>query len=171
MIDAATIGTFDIVIAVAVLGSALIGLVRGLFSEVVSLASWFAAFILAVYFAPVAARWITQWVDDPALCLVLGFISILIATLIAGAVVRRVLGGLVKSAGLSGVDRFLGFLFGAVRGVLVCVIALIALRPFAETSEWWRGSQFAPPLLAFEQDVLELIDKTRDLVTEATERV
>ena len=78
---------------------------------------------------------------------------------------------LVETSGLSGTDRFLGFLFGSVRGVLVTIIALIAMRPFAETADWWQQSRLAPELLAFEQDVLELMGRAKDLVVEVTDQV
>jgi len=163
--------TADIVLLILILVSALIGLVRGLLREVLSLASWFAAFMLALYFAPVAAGYLESHFADEAVRLVVGFIAIFVVTLIAGGIAQWLLRKLVETSGLSGTDRFLGFLFGSVRGVLVCIIALVAMRPFAETSNWWQQSQLTPELLAFEQDVLELMGRARDLVIEASDQV
>lgn len=163
--------TADIVIAIVVLLSAGIGLLRGLLKEVLSLASWFAAFILALYFAPVLAEQMTEQVDDRSLRLVVGFITIFVVTLIVGALVQWMVRKLVIGTGLTGTDRFLGFLFGSARGVLVCIIALIALRPFAEERDWWLTSRITPELLAFEQDVLGLMGKARDLVVQVTDEV
>jgi len=163
--------TADIVLLILILVSALIGLVRGLLREVLSLASWFAAFMLALYFAPVVAGYLVAHFADEAVRLVVGFIAIFVVTLIAGGIVQWLLRKLVETSGLSGTDRFLGFLFGSVRGVLVCIIALVAIRPFAETSNWWQHSQLTPELLAFEQDVLELMGRARDLVIEASDQV
>ena len=161
MLTEGTISTPDIVILIVVLVSALIGLVRGILKEVLSLASWVAAFILALYFAPMVADYLTDQLADPAIRLVVGFAGVFVATLIAGGVVQWLLRKLVDSTGLSGTDRFLGFLFGSARGVLVCIIGLIVLRPYAEHSDWWRASEFAPELLAFEQDVLELLGNAK----------
>ncbi len=163
--------TADIVILIIVLVSALIGLVRGLLREVLSLASWFAAFILALYFSPWAAQGLAGQIDDEGIRLVLGFIVIFAVTLILGGIVQWLVRKLVETSGLSGTDRFLGFLFGSLRGVLVCIIALIALRPFAETADWWHASRLTPELLAFEQDVLELMGRAKDLVVEVTDQV
>ena len=157
--------TADIVILIVVLVSALIGLTRGLLKELLSLASWFAAFILALYFAPTVADSLKGSVADESVRLVIGFISVFAATLIAGGIVQWLVRKLVETTGLTGTDRFLGFLFGSARGVLVCIIGLIALRPFTEDSVWWDASAFTPELLAFEQDVLELMGKARDVVT------
>ena len=157
--------TPDIVILIIVLVSALIGLARGLLKELLSLASWFAAFILALYFAPTVADALVGSVSDESVRLVIGFAAVFVVTLIAGGIIQWLVRKLVESTGLTGTDRFLGFLFGSARGVLVCIIGLIAMRPFAEDSAWWSASAFTPELLAFEQDVLELMGKARDVVT------
>ena len=161
----------DIVLLIIILLSALIGLVRGLLREVLSLASWFAAFMLALYFAPVAADYLAAHLADEAMRLGVGFVTIFVITLIAGGIVQWLLRKLVETSGLSGTDRLLGFLFGGVRGVLVSIIFLILLRPFAETTDWWQQSQLTPQLLAFEQDVLELMGRARALVIDATDQV
>ncbi len=163
--------TADIVILILVLMSALIGMVRGLLREVLSLASWFAAFILALYFAPVVAQVLASQIEDQSVRLMVGFFAVFVATLIAGGIIQWIVRKLVETAGLTATDRFLGFLFGSARGVLICVIGLIALRPFAETTDWWNTSRFAPQLLAFEQDVLALMGKAREVVIEVTEEV
>jgi membrane protein required for colicin V production len=157
--------TADIIILIIVLLSALIGLSRGLLKELLSLASWFAAFILALYFAPTVADSLKGSVSDDSVRLVIGFAAIFVATLIVGGIAQWLVRKLVETTGLTGTDRFLGFLFGSARGVLVCIIGLIALRPFAEDSAWWSASELTPELLAFEQDILEMMGKAKDVVT------
>ncbi len=76
---------------------------------------------------------------------------------------------LVETTGLTGTDRFLGFLFGSARGVLVCIIGLIAIRPFASDADWWGESEFSPALLEFEQDVLELMGRAQDVFEDVSE--
>ena len=52
-----SLATLDIVIMGLVLLSAVIGLVRGLVKEVLSLASWIVAFVVAILFNPIL-NWI-----------------------------------------------------------------------------------------------------------------
>lgn len=162
--------TVDIVILIVVLLSALIGLARGLLKEVLSLASWLAAFILALYFAPPVADRLAGHLADGSVRLVVAFIAVFLATLIAGGLLQWVVGTLVKTTGLSGTDRFLGFLFGSARGVVVCIVALIALRQFAEAGQWWHGSVLVPELLAFEEELLAFMGKAQDWVIQAGNR-
>jgi membrane protein required for colicin V production len=154
--------TADIVILIVVLVSALIGLMRGLMKEVLSLATWLAAFILALYFAPTVSDRLSGQLADESVRLIVAFVIVFLATLIAGGLLQWLVGTMIKSTGLSGTDRFLGFLFGSARGVLACIVALIALRRFAEAGEWWDSSVLVPQLLAFEHQVLELMGRAQD---------
>lgn len=158
--------TVDIVILIVVLVSALIGLARGLIREVLSLASWLAAFILALYFGPAVADRLAGQLADESVRLVVAFVAIFLVTLIAGGVVQWFMSRLVKTTGLSGTDRFLGFLFGSARGLLACIVGLIALRQFAEAGQWWQSSILVPELLAFEEQVLHLLGKAQDWVVD-----
>lgn len=156
----------DIIILIVVLVSALIGLARGLVKEVLSLASWLAALILALYFAPVLAAGLAGQLADESVRLVVAFILIFLVTLVAGSLLQWLAGGLIKSTGMTGTDRFLGFLFGGARGVLACLVALIALHRFAEAGDWWESSVLVPRLLAFEQEVLALMGKAQEWIVQ-----
>jgi membrane protein required for colicin V production len=104
-------------------------------------------------------------VADQAVRLVAGFVVLFIGVLVLGGLVQWLIARLVHGTGLSGTDRFLGFLFGSARGVLACIIGLIALRPFAESAEWWEASLLVGELLAFEDDVLNLLGRATEWVS------
>jgi membrane protein required for colicin V production len=158
------VASLDIAIAVVVLLSALIGLVRGLIKEILSLASWVVAFILAIYFAPpLAAQFSAEWGAE-SVRLVIAFAAIFVVALIAGALLQWLIAKVVASTGLSGTDRFLGFLFGSARGLLVCIVVLMGLREVAADASWWQESVLRGELLAFEDDVRELLGRARDAV-------
>jgi membrane protein required for colicin V production len=164
------VATVDMVILGVVLLSAFIGLIRGLIKEVLSLASWLAAFILALHFAPMLAGWLVDQLEDGAVRLVVAFIAIFLTTLLAGAVVQWLLGTLIRSTGLTGTDRFLGFVFGSTRGALLCIVVVMALRQFAEAGQWWQTSVLVPELLAFEHEVLKFMGLAREWATDLSHR-
>ena len=161
----------DIVILIMILLSSVIGLVRGLFKELISLVVWFAAVVLALYFSSAMGDALSGQIADESIRTVVGFFIIFLATLIVGGIVQVLVKQLISSTGLTGTDRFLGFLFGSARGVLICIVALIALKSFEIEASWWQESQIIPELLAFEQDVLELMGKARDAVVDVTTEV
>ena len=149
--------TPDIVMLIVMLVSAALGLFRGLVREMASLAIWFCAFVLAAVFAPLVADSLPADLGGGVRS-ALGFAAVFVAVLVAGAFGQRLLAGLVNTTGLTGTDRTLGLVFGAARGAIVVIVGLIAMRPFSLERSWWQESSVAPMLLAFEHDVLALID-------------
>jgi membrane protein required for colicin V production len=72
-----------------------------------------------------------------------------IGALLLGALIAWPLTKAVRAAGLGFVDRFLGSIFGLVRGLaLVLAFVIVAgLTPLPHTA-WWQRSALVPPLVA-----------------------
>ncbi|HOV58255.1 MAG TPA: CvpA family protein [Rhodanobacteraceae bacterium] len=124
--------------------SVLIGLWRGLVSEVLAIACWVAAFWLAWLFGePLAQRF--SAVDVPSVRLLLGYGLCFLVVLIAGALLAFVLRKLVAGSGLSGTDRLLGMFFGLARGWLLVTLAVLLLgfTPLPR-DPWWQASRLLP---------------------------
>jgi len=117
--------------------SAVLGLMRGLTREVLSLLSWFAAFYAAKSFAPMLAPWIPG-LDAPALSHAAALVVIFVAVLIAASLLAAAIGGLVKVAGMGPYDSLLGGLFGAARGIffLLMLTLLAGLTALPKTPAW-----------------------------------
>jgi membrane protein required for colicin V production len=133
-------------IIVGVLGlSVLIGLWRGLVSEVLALATWIAAFWVAWTFGPAVSAHFEHRIEEPSIRLVAGYGLCFIAVLVLGALLRFAIHKLVESTGLSGTDRLLGMLFGFARGVLLVtlVVFLMGFTVFAR-DPWWKHSVLLP---------------------------
>ena len=160
----------DVVIAILILLSAVIGLVRGLIREVLSLGVWAAALLLSLAFSPQVAELLVPLISTASLRYVAGFACVFIGTLIVGGIVGSLMSRLVDGTGMTGTDRFLGFVFGGARGVLVCIVALIAMRPFGEYEPWWENSLMVPQLMAFEGEILAFLDAAAGLAGELVSR-
>ncbi len=159
----------DIVMAVIVLISATIGLLRGFIKETASIVIWVAAFLLAVAFGPYVASLIEIDLRD-VVRLAIGWVAVFIVVLLIGALIQRFLGALVETTGLSGFDRMVGLVFGALRGAVVLIFVLVAIRPFAENYLWWETSEIRPVLLQFEEDVFAIFHGTIAGVSELSEQ-
>jgi membrane protein required for colicin V production len=125
--------------------SVLVGLFRGLVSEVLSLAIWIAAFWVAWRFGPAVSARLDHTISLPSLRYGIGYGACFVAVLILGALVRFAMRRLIWSTGLSGIDRLLGMLFGFVRGVLIVTLLVFLGGLTGLTREpWWQQSELLP---------------------------
>jgi membrane protein required for colicin V production len=138
---------FDYVVLGIIAVSALLGLWRGVVSEVLALAAWVAAFVAARTWGEAAGAYFADVVAEPGLRYAAGFVAILLGVLVTFGVARLVLSLLLKAAGLGLVDRLLGAGFGIVRGVLIVLVGvLVAGMTALPKSQWWRDAWLTPPL-------------------------
>jgi len=134
--------------------SALVSVLRGFVREAISLVGWVAAFWVGLVFSsPVAAR-LPEAISAPSLRHGAAFLALLTATLVATAVVNILAGKAVDKAGLTGVDRSLGVVFGVSRGVvIVAVLVLLAGLTALPRDPWWRESEL---IVHFQRLALEI---------------
>ena len=125
--------------------SVLIGLWRGLVSEVLALVIWIAAFWVAWLFGPaVSAR--LEVISHPALRVAAGYALCFVLVLVLGALLRFLIHRLLVSTGLSGTDRLFGMVFGLARGVLlVCVLVFLCQFTTFTREPAWQFSMLLPP--------------------------
>ena len=146
-------------ICIAVLAiSLLVGAWRGLVVEVVSVASWLAAFVLAQWFAPDAAARLPMAGAAEPVRYVAGFVLVFVATLFAGALIGFVVSKLLSAVGLGAINRLLGALFGVLRGVLLILAAtvVVGMTPWKSLPTWQEsvGARWATAALGVLKPVL-----------------
>ncbi|RDS85822.1 CvpA family protein [Dyella psychrodurans] len=131
----------DLIIIAILAVSVLVGLWRGLISEVLALATWVVAFWVAWTYGPAASAHFDRTIETPMLRLLAGYGICFIGVLILGALVRFVVQKLVDGTGLGGTDRLLGMVFGFARGVLLVtlVVFLVNLTSFAHETMWQQS--------------------------------
>lgn len=138
---------FDYAVLAIVAVSVLLGAWRGLFSEVLALAAWVAAFFAGRAYAARVAPVFGEWIKEPALQYVAGFAVIFLGVIVLVALARLLVSKLLRAIGLGPVDRLLGALFGVLRGVLVALLAVLVGGLTALPHQpWWRNAYLAPPL-------------------------
>ena len=135
------LGWIDISL-IALLGvSMLVGLLRGVVFELLSLAGWFAAYFAARWLTPLAQPHIPFGDAGSSLNYGVAFAAVFIAALIIWSIAARLLRALVRATPLSPVDRVLGGMFGLLRGVAVALAVAFAIgaSPLATSAPWQQS--------------------------------
>jgi membrane protein required for colicin V production len=135
----------DVLIAVVLLGSMLIGLMRGFVREAASLVFWILAIWAAWKFGRVVEPHLGGLLADPHIAPWVGRLVILVLVLVVGWVVGMLLSYFTRSMGLGPVDRAVGLLFGIIRGmVLVGLMVIGGELLHLNHEDWWSRSKLIP---------------------------
>lgn len=132
----------------AIIGfSVLLSVIRGLVREVLALAAWAIAFIVAWLFGGQLAAIMPTEIPGEELRLLAGFAAVFFIVLLAMSLVAMGVSQLIKSAGLSAEDRMLGALFGLARGVAVVMfLVLLAGTTALPAQPVWQDAVLRPAL-------------------------
>jgi membrane protein required for colicin V production len=134
--DGDTMTSVDLILLGVMFLSALIGFVRGLVREVLSIAAWVGAAAVAITCVPFARPLVSglvpspEWVDPSA------YILLFVVSLIVFSLIAKVIGGAVRSSAVGGVDRSLGLLFGLARGAALAIAAYIVAGMAVPVDRW-----------------------------------
>ncbi len=118
--------------------SILFGVIRGFIRGALSLATWVLAVFLSMNLADSVSGHFVQTIPNKSLQHAVAFGVIFLGTLFVGMIFARVISKLSHSVGLSGTDRFLGLIFGFVRGALIVGVLLLlgSLTSFSNRDVW-----------------------------------
>jgi len=138
---------FDYAVLAVIGLSALLGLWRGVASEVLGLVAWVAAFFAARWWGGAVGEMLPRMLSDPVWRQLSGFVAVFVATLILFGLARLLFSRLLRAVGLGLADRLLGALFGVARGaVVVSVLVLVGGMTTMPRQAWWAEAWLAPPL-------------------------
>ena len=135
----------DLVIALTVAVSVVIGISRGFVKEAISIAAlliaiW-ASLNVGAEFGELAGGWLSsaEWQAW------FGRIVVFVVIVVVGGLISWAIAKLVRLSVWSGTDRALGELFGFCRAaLLIGVFSLGGQAADLDRSDWWRGSMLMP---------------------------
>ena len=155
----------DIIIAVALVVSIVIGFVRGFVKEAISIATLVVAIWAALYFGPVVGDLSKSWLSSSEMQVWFGRILVFAIVLSVGGLIGWGVSKLVRLSVLSSLDRFLGSVFGALRGLLLAALFVLAGQ-FAgfDNDEWWIKSRLLPHFEVVADWIKEMAPKGYELI-------
>jgi membrane protein required for colicin V production len=135
----------DSLVILAVILSAIIGAVRGFLREAVALATVIVAVFLAWKFADSLAPHLGGLLKNPPVNIWAARAIIFFAVMLVGMAIGALMAYFVRLSLFRGMDRFLGFVFGLLRGVvLLGVFVIVAQVLRLDGEKWWQGSKLMP---------------------------
>ncbi|WP_293806349.1 CvpA family protein [uncultured Bosea sp.] len=143
----------DLVVIGVILISALLAAVRGFTREVLAIASWIAAAAVAWLFHPQLVPFIQQYIPASSaqgtIALVASIAALFLGTLIVVSLITARISDFVLDSRIGALDRTLGFVFGAARGLLLAVIGYVFFTALVgnEKLPAWAKDAKATPIL------------------------
>ena len=135
----------DYLIIAAIVISAVAGAMRGFLREAISVGAWIVALFLAWHFSELLAPHLGGLLSDPNVQPWAARVIIVVLVLLFGAALGAILGHFVRLSIFSGMDRFLGLVFGVLRGfVLLGVFVILGQLLELQDEHWWRRSMLMP---------------------------
>jgi membrane protein required for colicin V production len=135
----------DYVVIAAVVLSAIVGAVRGFLREAIALAAWIVALFVAWHFSDMVEPHLGGLLAGSDVRPWAARVIIVALILLFGAGLGAIVGHYVRLSIFSGMDRFLGLLFGAARGfVLIGVFVILGQLLKLNGEPWWRHSMLLP---------------------------
>ncbi|MFK4824017.1 CvpA family protein [Paenochrobactrum sp. BZR 588] len=115
--------------------SAVLAMVRGFSREVLSVASWAAAAAAAYLFYPKVLPFIQPYVTSDTLAKIAALAAVFLVALIIVSIITMKIADFIIDSRIGALDRTLGFLFGAARGILLMVVAMLFFNWLVSTDQ------------------------------------
>lgn len=135
----------DYLAIAAVIISAAVGSLRGFLREAIALATWVTALFIAWHFSDLIAPHLGGLLAGSQVRIWAARVILVVLILLLGAGIGATVGPFVRLSIFSGMDRFLGFVFGALRGmVLLGVFVILGQLLRLDGERWWTRSVLIP---------------------------
>ena len=162
----------DWFILIVLISSGIISLSRGFTKEFLSLFLWLAAFVAAISLEYLATPKINEFIGNQEISKIISYIVVFIVFIFLGGIIIKFISKLIKWSGASGFDRFLGVIFGLIRGLIVLFVIFLILPSGLKTTDVISNSKitpiiqkYAPQIEAYFRDLID----NRNVVEEALE--
>jgi membrane protein required for colicin V production len=150
----------DLGLIVVVLISALLSMLRGFTREVLAIGSWAAAAGAAYYFHPLLLPFVKTYIQKDTIALAVAAGAVFFVTLIIVSILTVRLSDAILDSKVGALDRSLGFLFGAGRGLLLCVVAFVFFNWLVADKnqpDWVKTARTRPLLQATGDQLMAML--------------
>jgi len=122
---------------------------RGFITSILSLITWVVALWLPFKFTPAFTAFLPATVESPGARSIIAAAVLFFGAFLMLSLISWMLRTILGATGLGFADKFLGLVFGAIRGVLiVAFLAMLATYSGSlQKEKWWGESKLLQPVL------------------------
>jgi membrane protein required for colicin V production len=135
--------------------SAVFAFARGFVREALSIVAWIGAGFATLYGFNIVYAMVEPMVHNPLLSNLIAYGGLFIAALVVLTIFTGIVARMVRSSGLSPIDRTLGFIFGLLRGAFILALGCLLLDT-VQPNDWppWLKEAKSMPYLQQGADML-----------------
>lgn len=143
-----TVTLLDLILIGIMLVSAILAMVRGFSREILSIVSWVAAALAAYAFYPFVAPYAQNYIASETAAMAAAALAVFLVALIIVSFITLRIADFIIDSRIGPIDRTFGFLFGAARGLLLVVVAIVFFNWLTPENQpaWVAGAQSKPML-------------------------
>ncbi|WP_175868738.1 CvpA family protein [Bartonella gabonensis] len=162
----------DGIVVVIILLSAFLAMLRGFSREVLSLISWAVAAVTTLFLFKPVLPFFGQYFSNKMIALITTLVTIFIIVLIITSIITMKISDFIIDSRIGILDRTIGFIFGALRGLLIMVIGILLINALIKPehqAKWLKDAKTRPILDSLGQKVWETLPKDLGSVLEKAE--
>lgn len=153
---------FDYIVIAIFAISIIVGLMRGIVKEVLSIAGWFVAVFVAKTYTNQVLPFVPDSIPGEGLKVLAAFVILFIASLLITGLISMAISSLFSGVGLGWLNNLLGSFFGFARGLIIaCVIVFLLGFTSMPEDERWKNAMFSATI---ETIVLGVLDYAPEFI-------
>ncbi|UNE54842.1 CvpA family protein [Bartonella machadoae] len=166
------ITVLDGIVVVVILLSAFLAMLRGFSREVLSLVSWAVAAVATLFLFKPFLPFFEQYLSNKMIALITTLVTIFIIVLIITSIITMKISDFIIDSRIGILDRTIGFVFGAFRGLFIMVIGMLLINALIKPenqAHWLKDAKTKPILDSLGQKIWDVLPQDLDTVLEKTE--
>ncbi|WP_332066098.1 CvpA family protein [Bartonella sp. CB189] len=168
------ITVLDGIVVTIILLSAFLAMIRGFSREILSLISWAIAAVATLFLFKPILPFFEQYLSNKMVALVTTLVTIFVIILIITSIIAMKISDFIIDSRIGILDRIIGFIFGAFRGLLIVVIGILLINALIQPeqqSDWLKNAKTKPILDSLGSKVLNILPQNIDYALEKAEKL
>lgn len=140
----------DIIFIIIILLVGFGGFKKGFFSQIITIVGIILGLFLAYFLSDDLSPYLGNIIGEHSFNNMVSFILILLVSLLVTMLVNKIFKTTMENMGSEGIDKILGFIFGLVQGLFICIAltAFLTIQPLVNPEIIFSNSIFGNKIIS-----------------------